>query len=93
MQDGFKNLKIKFITGWWVLCNISQSLVRPTYIWKGIHHIYEKSYFKSMGGNYLINTRGIIGHSVGEDKNQIRFLPHNIYKLIPEGLKNQVKIF
>lgn len=65
----------------------------PAYIWKGIHHIYEKSYFKSMGGNYLINTRGIIGHSVGEDKNQIRFLPHNIYKLIPEGLKNQVKIF
>lgn len=68
MQDGLKNLKIKFTTIYWVFCNIFQRLVRATYIWKGIHHIYEKSYFKSMGENSLINTIGIIGHSIEEEK-------------------------
>lgn len=44
-----------------------------------------------MGESSLINALEITGHSFGKEKHQIRFLPHNIYKLIPERLKSQVK--
>ena len=60
-------------------------------MWKGIRHIYEKSNFKSMRGNSLIDTIGITDYSTEEKKSQIRALSHNIYRLIPEGLKGQMK--
>lgn len=45
-----------------------------------------------MGENSLLDIIGITGYSIEEEKkNQIRFLPHNIYRLIPGGLKSQVK--
>lgn len=47
-----------------------------------------------MGKNSLISAITIIVHSIEEEKNQIRFsiLQQNVYKLISEGLKSQVKI-
>lgn len=45
-----------------------------------------------MGENSLLDTVVITGYSIEEGKkNQIRFLPHNIYRLIPRGLKSQEK--
>ena len=44
-----------------------------------------------MRGNSLIDTIGITDYSTEEKKSQIRALSHNIYRLIPEGLKGQMK--